>query len=334
MAPPHFAVQDHNDADESANPRLKLVLQSVVCHRGSYVNSGHYIALVRTTVSDPNGSFAEVTAGHDRDSEREMWLRHDDLAVNNRVTIVDINQALKDEYPYLLFYQVLPVDEGSLSEEPPPYTESVGSFSTIGEKLAGLQSPGRPSLDVLDLNSRRVSVAVSDESHSQTSGATHANSNASDVKPPNFVRQDSGGITDMSGTLQRTRPATPRDDSSQGVLQAPRQARPKSGRTSNEVSRKMGEFVSRLGGSSSREKMNAQEVAVVEDTAEDVNTNRLSMPEPLKEPMKIITKEYSHEPNSTVNKGKTKEKKSKHKSKSRRGSVPLGKLPERECNVM
>ena len=335
MAPPHFAVEDRNDADESANPHLKLVLQSVVCHRGSHVTSGHYIALVRSSASDPNGSFSDMTAGHDRDSGRDMWLRHDDLAVNNRVTTVDINQALKEEYPYLLFYQVLPVDEDSLSDEPPPYQESLGSFSTVEEKLAGLQGLGRPSLELPDFNSRRVSIAISDESRSHTNGVTHGNHATSDIRPPSFMRQDSGNMTDSGSTSQRTRPTTPRDDYTQAPSPALKQSKHKSIRASNDVSRKMGEFVSRLGGGGSREKINAPESAVVEDSNEDLNSNKPgSSPESTKEAVKDITKESPPEAPTTLHKGKSREKKYRTKNKSRRGSIPLSKVPERECNIM
>jgi len=124
----------------------------VVCHRGVSVDSGHYVALVRSNVS---------TKG----SEEEMsqWLRFDDLA-SQRVSLVDIQQALKEETPYLLFYQILPVDgdPGNLTsgEKPPPgYSASTpgpakSDVSSTGEPLIAVSSAetqpasGRPSMDI------------------------------------------------------------------------------------------------------------------------------------------------------------------------------------------
>ena len=317
MAPPHFAVDGRNEADESANPHLKLVLQSVVCHRGQHVNSGHYIALTRSSSSDPHGTFADMTAGHERDAAGDIWLRHDDLAVTQRVTTVDINKALKEEYPYLLFYQVLPVDEDSLSDEPPPYQESLSSFSTVGEKLAGLQTQGRASLEATDLSSRRVSIAVSDEARN----AANVGTQVTEQRPISFHRQDSGGITDSNSITQRTRPTTPHDDLKQAASPNVKPSKSKSSRSSNEVGKKMGEVFSRLGGGGSREKINIQEVAIADDSGGE------STPKDEKNKKDLI-------PNDPNSKAKAKERKSKQKSKSRRGSTHLSKLPERECAVM
>ena len=346
MAPPHFAVDDRNEADESANPSLKLVLQSVVCHRGSHVTSGHYIALVRTTIHDPHSSFSEMTAGHDEDSSKDVWLRHDDLATSNRVSVVDINEALKTEYPYLLFYQVLPVDGDSLLDEPPPYQESLSSFGTVSEKLAHLQSPGRPSVEIAERGSRRVSTTVSDEAESQTGVVPPTNQNSPEITPdesqsqviapisgrqlgsddalPTFSRQDSGGAIDTSNMVHRTRPTTPYDDAKPVGSPRTKQTRQKGmHRSSMDVSKKIGEFTSKFGGSNSREKVNIQEIAVAEESPDDTMN-------------KETANEAAQQPILAAYKGKSKdtEKKAKNKSKSRRSSVPLGKLPDRDCVVM
>jgi hypothetical protein len=86
-------------------------------------------------------------------------MRFDDLA-SQRVTVVDIDKALKDETPYLLFYQIAPIDgdpghittgEYSMSTA----SERNGSFSEFSSTSA-LTNPieetpfvsGRPSLEV------------------------------------------------------------------------------------------------------------------------------------------------------------------------------------------
>lgn len=114
---PHFIQDDKMDESGPIYGNFKLSLQSVVCHRGVSVDSGHYVALVRSTGT--KGSEGEVSD----------WLRFDDLA-NPRVSLIDINRALKEETPYLLFYQILPVegDPGNLTagEQAPPAYEPSG----------------------------------------------------------------------------------------------------------------------------------------------------------------------------------------------------------------
>ncbi|KAI4177740.1 MAG: hypothetical protein LQ343_000204 [Gyalolechia ehrenbergii] len=115
---PHFIQDDNMLEDGPVFGNFKLSLQSAVCHQGSRVDSGHYIGLVR--------------AYHAEDPKEARWLRHDDLA-KERVAEVDIEQFLRDETPYLLFYQVVPIDgdPGNITEgetaadndHPPAYSE-------------------------------------------------------------------------------------------------------------------------------------------------------------------------------------------------------------------
>lgn len=129
---PHFIRDDNADDDVPQFHNFKLSLQSVVCHRGVSVDAGHYIALVRSRpdshpISAGHRPPNDVSNGSSPRTEDE-WLRFDDLAYQ-RVTRIDIHKALRDESPYLLFYQVQPTNEaavrGSLeSPPPPPYTAS------------------------------------------------------------------------------------------------------------------------------------------------------------------------------------------------------------------
>ncbi|KAJ5619015.1 hypothetical protein N7510_002999 [Penicillium lagena] len=99
---PCFIKDDKlGDQDTRLYGNFKLSLQSMVCHRGNSVDSGHYISIVRGTTADsyPVG----VEPGR-------FWIRFDDLAAE-RVTLVDIEEAMKTESPYLLFYQILPIAE-------------------------------------------------------------------------------------------------------------------------------------------------------------------------------------------------------------------------------
>ncbi|KAL8707147.1 MAG: hypothetical protein Q9225_007813 [Loekoesia sp. 1 TL-2023] len=115
---PHFIQDDNMAEDGPVFGNFKLSLQSAVCHRGTRVDSGHYIGLVR--------------AFHSGNPDEARWLRHDDLA-KERVAEVNIDRFLCEETPYLLFYQVVPIDgdpgnimDGEMytdNDHPPAYSE-------------------------------------------------------------------------------------------------------------------------------------------------------------------------------------------------------------------
>lgn len=77
---------------------FKLSLQAAVCHRGKSVHSGHYVSLVRSHEKE------------NLDSPGDSWLRLDDLD-RDRVTFVNVQEFLQKESPYLLFYQVQPIED-------------------------------------------------------------------------------------------------------------------------------------------------------------------------------------------------------------------------------
>ncbi|KAK4569937.1 hypothetical protein LTR86_002907 [Recurvomyces mirabilis] len=129
---PNFVSDDHMNNEGPLVGNFRLQLQSVVCHRGMSVNSGHYIALCRGTAANAvhHGSNSESRRGSlDSDTIGDPWMRFDDLA-RERVTYVNIHQALRDETPYLLFYQVLPIGEdGHSIHDLPSYAEATTSRS-------------------------------------------------------------------------------------------------------------------------------------------------------------------------------------------------------------
>lgn len=130
---PNFIQDDKMAEDGPAFGNFALCLQSVVSHQGVSVESGHYISLVRSP--DPQGN------GEDR------WMRFDDLATE-RVTYTDVEQFLGVESPYLLFYQVIPIEgdpnkiaEGETkvlsNDNPPAYSESGGSRDSNFDSAVG-----------------------------------------------------------------------------------------------------------------------------------------------------------------------------------------------------
>lgn len=124
---------------------FKLSLQSVVCHRGNAVDSGHYIALVRGT-GPPTSADGPPSDGF------KTWMRFDDLAPH-RITVVDIEKALKEETPYLLFYQIVPIegDPGRITSGDDTLTlasERNPSISSGSTRTENLPVSGRPSFEM------------------------------------------------------------------------------------------------------------------------------------------------------------------------------------------
>lgn len=156
---PHFMMlgADQGDQEPSGlSQEYKLVLQSVVCHRGDSLHSGHYVSFARVAPK-----LLTDNRRHDSDPppdyEEAQWAKFDDLAVDNRVAYVDdIKQALRDEMPYLLFYQIVPMldvttasSDGSVTE-PPSYDDL--------KNQAGAQTPNPEfTLDVPGSISRSAS---------------------------------------------------------------------------------------------------------------------------------------------------------------------------------
>ncbi|KAI6854584.1 cysteine proteinase [Hortaea werneckii] len=141
---PNFVSDDNMEEDGPLVGNFRLMLQSVVCHRGVSVNSGHYITLCRGKASNAqrqNGPSERHDSQGDIFEEMEdPWMRFDDLA-RERVSFVNIHEALKQETPYLLFYQVVPIgDDGHSIHDLPSYTEAT-STSRSGSEGAPLEKP-------------------------------------------------------------------------------------------------------------------------------------------------------------------------------------------------
>ncbi|KAK3308590.1 ubiquitin carboxyl-terminal hydrolase-domain-containing protein [Chaetomium strumarium] len=160
---PHFMVVDDHDpkAEEQDSNGLRqgyrLVLQSVICHRGDSLHSGHYVAYARVA---PKLLTDNRRYDHDPppDYEEPQWVRFDDLAIEKRVeTVDDIQQCLRrqEEMPYVLIYQIVPmVDVTTASSEqsvtrPPSYIESARNV------------PGTPSVEAASERTGGITKSVS-----------------------------------------------------------------------------------------------------------------------------------------------------------------------------
>lgn len=150
---PHFMLAD-GTKEEDQDPNglsqgYKLVLQSVICHRGDSIHSGHYVSYARVAPK-----LLTDNRRHDLDPppdyEEPTWVRFDDLAEKRVEAVDDIQQCLRrqEEMPYVLIYQIVPMvdvtttsTDGSVTDPPcyaestanAPGTPSVGAVSDAGQ---------------------------------------------------------------------------------------------------------------------------------------------------------------------------------------------------------
>lgn len=214
---PHFIQDDSMDAEGPIYGNFKLSLQAIVCHRGTSVDSGHYIAIVRGTSAGAAPASSHGSDDNASNSPR-YWMRFDDLA-KERVTLVDIEQALKHESPYLLFYQILPVDEDAAVANFPTKVPSEETSEEIHDMDPAVMRnlnlspadgrdtdrpegscPHRPSFEITgpdnaehmpsDPNERKQSVAFSDPSNPTGGLSVYTASSSSPQLGP---REEDGG---------------------------------------------------------------------------------------------------------------------------------------------
>ncbi|KAL4870511.1 hypothetical protein BDV12DRAFT_165744 [Aspergillus spectabilis] len=171
---PHFIQDDNMEEGGPIGGNFKLSLQALVCHRGNSVDSGHYISIVRGTSAGAPPSSSLGSEQHSGDAPK-YWMRFDDLAAE-RVTLVDIEQALKSESPYLLFYQILPIDEdaaaANLFNNPPSSVASGDNQEPDAadrspelqpNRLSAGFKSGRPSLEVTHANDPNTASGASED---------------------------------------------------------------------------------------------------------------------------------------------------------------------------
>ncbi|KAJ5176947.1 uncharacterized protein N7482_002824 [Penicillium canariense] len=333
---PHFIQDDNMDADAPIYGNFKLSLQAVVCHRGNSVDSGHYIAIVRGT--SPNSAPPGSTDGSDPPSIEtpKHWMRFDDLA-SERVTLIDIETALKTESPYLLFYQILPIDQdaslANLSNKPPSSHASDATLDVeIGDVSRKLRSlvveetdgsttdvtSARPSFDVtgpdnatqaFNDNPRRPSVAFSDHRP---------------VGPPRSVPSMSPRLTPMEEENSRGSFSFSRRSSRHSKSNSGSRAGSRAGSQPGE--NRIGSTFSRFTGRLSKDRITSDgegepsgdesAIVVVDDIAPD----------------DIKLGPAAYEPKEKGRRGPTKDRNLRGKSKEK--SKEKSRKPERECIVM
>ncbi|CAG8112752.1 unnamed protein product [Penicillium olsonii] len=314
---PHFIQDDNLDADAPIYGNFKLSLQALVCHRGNSVDSGHYIALVRGTSPNVAGSPTST----DSAELSKHWMRFDDLAAE-RVTLVNIDQALKTESPYLLFYQILPIAEdpsvANLQQAP---SSRASDGSTLGDQLDFLPEDAgsdRPSVEVTgpsDTSSplfsnpaRRPSLAYSESSNQAASLQPRSIPSLS----PRLAPMEEQHMKGASWSRRGSRSAKSTPGSRAG-------SRAGSQTGENRLSATFSRFAERL----SRDKISTSEFP-----QEEANEYTLEIEEAVDE-MKLGP--AAGENKEGRGRGRTREK---NKGKSKDKSKEKGKKLDRECTVM
>jgi hypothetical protein len=330
---PHFISDERMKEEGPLFGNFKLVLQSVVCHRGVSVDSGHYIALVRANVRRRPG-----TSHSEPEDEDEKWLRFDDLS-NQRVTEVDIEQALREESPYLLFYQVQPIDEELASRgDPPTYAEAQSRIPSVDPSRETLSSLPSTTATDADTNGdwEKISVPDAPIESNRTDEPASRNSISSN-------QRSSLAIEDVDGSLRgRTQPTTPADEKTSFLSVSRRGSRiwmsgtGKSRPGSPSAENRLSITLSRLTGRSSTNKLVTTEGVIPGDEPSIVIDKVASAENGQKTPSPIKEKK-----DSGMSHGKSKkEKKDRLRSKSREPGTILDKgkkgknRPDRECIVM
>ena len=139
---PHFIVDERHVEEAGLTAEYKLVLQSVVCHRGDSLHSGHYVSFARVApklLTDNRRHEADPPP----DYEEAQWVKFDDLADERVTAVSNVKEALKQEMPYLLFYQIIPIVDvapssvGSVEADPPAYED--GTPAAVSIDVPGYQ---------------------------------------------------------------------------------------------------------------------------------------------------------------------------------------------------
>ena len=229
---PHFIKDDDFSEEAPLYGRFKLVLQSAVCHKGTSIDSGHYIALVRgppgpaTAMSDPDyssssdrpsskgsspSSHASASANTCASTSDSAWLRFDDLATE-RITLINIEEALRTETPYLLFYQIMPLDDDPDDCDPPEYSEPDPSAASLLAAAGLSKTPSDNSGHELHHDSVFI---ISDSEHIRRDPST-------DCSRPATADTETGNTKRNSASFVKGLSLIPRTSSSEHVIQSAR----------------------------------------------------------------------------------------------------------------
>jgi hypothetical protein len=349
MRLPHFMMVDDVKAEQEStglSQEYKLVLQSVVCHRGDSLHSGHYIAFARVA---PKLLTDNRRHEHDPppDYEEAQWVKFDDLEVEGRVTYVDdIKESLREEMPYLLFYQIVPMvdvtaasTEGSVTD-PPSYNEFAATQpGGLSPSDAATEGISRSTSGYFDSSTTLVhsGPSIRFSSEIERPSLSFDEDPYSVQLKPDDSRRGSTTVSEPAvlNSVVNDVPSpavTPPDESTAARLsRAAAKFASKSRPTSQAGEGRISLTISRLGFSRpSKDPLNncsseaADETAIVEEGAAAAGDS-------------IKEKDHHHQLHSHHKKERTKSKSREKEEKKDKGKQPKEvkpNVPDRECVVM
>lgn len=101
---PLFVADDPTRVDQESTSGFKLILESAVCHRGTTIESGHFISAVRKNIHHEKETLQESLAA--------SWYLYDDMK-KERVVTKTFLEIFDKEWPYMLFYRLVASDHST-----------------------------------------------------------------------------------------------------------------------------------------------------------------------------------------------------------------------------
>ncbi len=263
IALPHFIQDDKSTQDGPLFGNFKLVLQSMVCHRGQSVHAGHYISVVRGTAKpleeDPVSGIRPRSDSQPPEYREDRWIKFDDLA-EPRVSYVDIDQFMTTEMPYLLFYQVQPLIDDDSEVRPPSYQDSAIALNLQeATPITPVNSAGQ---ELFWTQPNYFETPADDHSKTRVSFSDDADRPRKSLNLPDSERRTSLAHTDTSvGSVPNSAPVTPGEEGpvsrlSRATSRFTRSGRSKSRPTSHVDESRISHTFSRLSLMRSKETLN------------------------------------------------------------------------------
>ncbi|KAJ5524409.1 hypothetical protein N7494_011059 [Penicillium frequentans] len=329
---PHFIQDDNFDANAPIYGNFKLSLQSMVCHRGNSVDSGHYISIVRGTSPNPAPPGSSDSSGHLSTETPKHWMRFDDLA-QERVTLIDIEEALKTESPYLLFYQILPIDQDAsmvnyLTQAP----SSQASDATLDVDMIEFSKKfTNQTIDETTDGSMTEDGCSARPSVEITAPDTAPQLSTSGGRPSSIVFSEASNNPPQPRSVPASSPrlAPMEEDSSKGFPFSRRGSRATKSNSGSRAGSQSGE--NRIGATFSRFAGRLSKDRFTIDSEGEADESAVYVDEPAPEDRKLGPLQ-SAEGKEKNGRGRTKDRGMKGKNKEK--SKEKVRKPERECIVM
>ncbi|ESZ93561.1 hypothetical protein SBOR_6044 [Sclerotinia borealis F-4128] len=256
MSLPHFVDEDGVSDNMPIADRFKLVLRSMICHRGEDIHSGHYTSVVHLNI-ETDGDWDSARPNDDQQPPNyveDRWMVHDDIA-DERVARADIEAALNnDKYgmPVTLWYELVPIFECFAAEElqnfmdnttPPSYT--ISSVPSIDVKISRASSGLSNDEEYFDGKFSKSNSAVEISSEIDRK---RASLNLPDEDRPGSVAATDGSSVSAEKSDSESAPVTPAEEpASRRVSRTFRRSKAERSRptsTSNENRNTLGYFKS------------------------------------------------------------------------------------------